>query len=127
MKLEPAFSLDFYDSVHHLVLCSYCLQLAIFSPCLPVPWYLEVLSQGISRPPCAKSREYFLSGSITLHDISPPFLMNNEQVELIFFGNWPTVPPPLRQRDCACWQVHNSTRAFSLALVSIHPDTRDIL
>ena len=25
--------------------------------------------------------------------ITPPFIMNNEQVELIFFGKWPTVLP----------------------------------
>ena len=36
---------------------------------------------------------YFLLGSDTLHDIIPPFVMNNKQVKLIFFGKWPTVLP----------------------------------
>ena len=53
----------------------------------------SVITQGISRPPRAKSLENFLSGSATLHDIIPPFPMNNEQVELIFFSKWSTMAP----------------------------------
>ena len=46
----------------------------------------SVKIQGISRPPCGKSLEYFLFGSVTSQSIVPPFLINSEQVELVFFG-----------------------------------------
>ena len=51
----------------------------------------SVKTQGITRPPCGKSLEYFLFGSITSQSIVPPFLMNSEQVELVFFGKCPTI------------------------------------
>jgi len=58
-----------------------------FSPYLPVPWCLEVLSHKVFEATLCQSLEYFLLGSVTLHNITLPFIMNNEQVELIFFGN----------------------------------------
>ena len=62
-----------------------------------VPW--SVKTQGISRPRCGKSLEYFLFGSVlgsvTSQSIVPPFLINSEQVELVFFGKCPTIVPAL--------------------------------
>ena len=55
----------------------------------------SVKTQGISRPPCGKFLEYFLLGSVTSQSIVPPFLMNSEQVELVFFSKCPTIVPAL--------------------------------
>ena len=55
----------------------------------------SVKTQGISRLPCGKSLEYFLFGSVTSQSIVPPFLINSEQVELVFFGKCPTIVPAL--------------------------------
>ena len=52
-------------------------------------WSIKM--QGISRPPCGKSLEYVLFGSVTSELIVPPFLIKSEQVEFIFFGKGPTI------------------------------------
>ena len=90
----------------------------------------SVITQGISRPPSPKSLEYFLLGSATLHDITPPFPINNKQVELIFSANgqqWPQLSSPLWQKGYVYWQVHDSTKAFHPSLASIHLDRYGIL
>ena len=80
MKLEPGF-LQFCSPVGLILLLLTASNFFTLSTSSLVPQ--SVITQGISRPPCAKSLEYFLLGSVTLHDITPPFIMNSEQVELI--------------------------------------------
>ena len=59
--------------------------------------------QGKSQP------SQLVKQMVTLHDITLPFITNNE---LIFLGKWHQLSSPLRQRDRAHWQIHDSMGVF---------------
>ena len=56
---------------------------------------LNVSTQGISNPPCGRSAEYLL-GPVTLHVMVPPRCKNDEQIEEILLGTWPTTTSDLQ-------------------------------
>lgn len=90
---------------------------------LSIPLYanggkqLLLKPKKIMRPPCAISLEYFLLGSVTLHDITLPLVINNEQVELIFFGKCTIT----FTANGSCMLA--GSRGFCLTLASSYPDT----
>lgn len=78
--------LHFLNLSHSLYWCSQQIAALLTKHLSP-----SIISkQGMSRPPWAKSLEY-LRFPVTLHEIVPPLLMNNEHTELIFLGRCPTI------------------------------------
>ena len=68
----------------------------------------NVNMQGTSRPPRGKSLEY-LHLPVILDRITPCLLRNNEQMEDIFQGTWPTVIPSFRMATASgSWRLEVS-------------------
>ena len=63
------------------------ISLVTFSISLGIP--VKISLQGISGPPCRRSAENLLE-PVTLQVMEPPCLKNDEQIDELLFGTWPT-------------------------------------